>query len=374
MKTRTSSQWKNNRPLTFLLALGLACICFVASAQHQSLKPGFDKTEYTELVRIFVKQYDSVKTEIPAPATFKHTYRSPVVGMDNRWDMWANESTTVINVRGTTKKSVSWLQNFYAAMVPATGEIKLAQDFTFQYKLADDSRAAVHVGWLIGMAYLARDIVPKIDSCYKKGTREFIIAGHSQGGAISYLLTSYLYHLQKQGGIAKDVRFKTYCSAAPKPGNLYYAFDYESLVAGGWGFNVINTADWVPQTPFSVQTLDDFNRTNPFVNVDGIIKKQKFFTRIVFRHAYKKLKKPSEKAQRNYQKYLGDYVTKIVQKSLPEFERPVFAKTNDYVRTGPTITLLAREDYFKLFPDSKEKVFTHHLLEPYLYLLEQYAH
>ncbi len=70
-------------------------------------------------------------------------------------------------------------------MVPAQGELKLSNDFTFKYHLAENPRAAVHVGWLIGVAYLAKDILPKIDSCYKKGIKEFIIMGHSQGGALT---------------------------------------------------------------------------------------------------------------------------------------------------------------------------------------------
>jgi hypothetical protein len=196
--------------------------------------------------------------------------------------------------------------------------------------------------------------------------------GHSQGGALSYLMTSHLYSLQKQNIIPKDVRFKTYSSASPKAGNTYYAYEYEALIDGGWGFNVINGADWVPQTPFSVQKLDDFNETNPFRDVDGVVKKQKFFTRIALRHAYKKLKKPSEKAQRNYEKYLGGFVSKMVKKTLPEFTPPVYVHTADFVRIGPTIMLLGDEAYFKQFPDSKENVFIHHLMEPYLYLIDKY--
>ncbi|MCF0054436.1 lipase family protein [Dyadobacter sp. CY356] len=346
------------------------------NAQNTILKPGFDKAEYIELIRMHARLYDTTKNTIPYPVHFKSVYNSPIVGMDNRWDLWKNtkSAVAVINLRGTTTNPVSWLQNFYAAMVPAQGELKLSNNFTFKYHLAENPRAAVHVGWLIGIAYLARDIIPKIDSCYKSGIKEFIIMGHSQGGALSYLMTSHLYSLQKQNILPKDIRFKTYSSAAPKAGNVYYAYEYESLVDGGWGVNIINGADWVPQTPFSVQNLSDFNETNPFRNIDGVLKKQKFFTRIALRHAYKQLKKPSEKAQRNYQKYLGNYVSKMVKKTLPEFQPPVYAKTADYVRIGPTITLLGDDAYYKLFPDSKTDVFAHHLLGPYLYLIDQYKH
>ncbi|HPN72156.1 MAG TPA: hypothetical protein PLZ32_21680, partial [Saprospiraceae bacterium] len=76
--------------------------------------------------------------------------------------------------------------------------------------------------------------MPKIDSLYKTGTKEFLIMGHSQGGAIAYLMTSYLYNLQQLGQLPIDIKFKTYCSAAPKPGNLYYAYEYEAMTQGGW--------------------------------------------------------------------------------------------------------------------------------------------
>ena len=343
-------------------------------AQTSLLKPGFEKSEYVELMQMHARLYDTTKNKLPFPVHFKYAYRSPVVGMDNRWDLWINEKSTiaVINLRGTTVNPVSWLQNFYAAMVPARGELRLSNQFTFKYHLADNPRAAVHIGWLIGVAYLSADILPKIDSCYKKGIRNFIVMGHSQGGALSYLMTSHLYQLQKDNIIPKDVRFKTYSSAAPKAGNVYYAYEYEHLIRGGWGVNIINGADWVPQSPFSVQTLGDFNNTNPFRDIDAVVKKQKFFTRIAMRHAYRQLKKPSEKAQRNYEKYLGGFVSKIVKKTLPEFVPPAYVHTSDYVRIGPTITLLGDDNYYKLFPDSQKDVFVHHLLGPYLYLIDQY--
>jgi hypothetical protein len=74
----------------------------------------------------------------------------------------------------------------------------------------------VHVGWLLALAYLAPTITQKIDEYSKQGIKDFIIMGHSQGAAISFLTTSYLYYLQKDGKIPADIRFKTYCSAAPK--------------------------------------------------------------------------------------------------------------------------------------------------------------
>jgi hypothetical protein len=351
-------------------------------AAAQKLHPGFDKSEYVELVRMHILLYDSTMTGpadkkiiIGKPKHFKSVYASPVMGIDNKWELWKNnESVAAINLRGTTKNAISWLENFYAAMVPARGELKLSNAFTFQYNLASHPRAAVHVGWLIGMAFLAKDIVPKIDSCYNTGIKDFLIMGHSQGGALTFLLTSHLYQLQRENRLPKDIRFKTYASASPKVGNTYYGYEYERLVDGGWGYNVVNAADWVPEVPFSVQTLADFNQTNPFKNINGIFKKQKLLARVALKHAYKQMKNPSERAQRNYQKYLGGYASKAIKKTLPEFETPVFFQSANYVRTGPTIMLLADDAYFAEFPDSDKNIFVHHAPEAYLFLLDKYYH
>src|SRR5690606_17113241 len=127
--------------------------------------------------------------------------------------------------RGSTLNQASWLANFYAAMVPAKGELQLSKDEVFSYELASSPLAAVHVGCLVATGFLAGDIQGQIDSCYSEGMKEFLIVGHSQGGAIAYLLTAHLLNLQKQQKLPHDIRFKTYCSAAPKPGNLYFGYE-----------------------------------------------------------------------------------------------------------------------------------------------------
>lgn len=364
-----------------LLLIAFSFLTFQLSAQNSTLKPGFDKAEYEELMRMHSLLYDTAMTDlskpkvvIPKPAHYNLMYLSPVMGLDNRWGLWKSDehNIAVINIRGTTTNPVGWLENFYAAMVPAHGELKIANDFTFAYHLADNPKAAVHIGWLIGTAFLARGILPKIDSSYKAGIKEFIVMGHSQGGAIAYLMTAHLAALQKEKKLPEDIRFKTYSSAGPKAGNTYFAYEYENLVGGGWGFNVVNAADWVPQVPFSAQTIGDFNDTNPFKNIDPIIKKQKLLARIALKHAYKRMKKPSEKAQKDYQKYMGDYASKAIKKSLPEFQPPVYFKSSDYVRIGPTIALIPDAAYYQKFPDSSKEIFIHHLLVPYLYLMQQY--
>ncbi|HEY8398799.1 MAG TPA: lipase family protein, partial [Flavihumibacter sp.] len=229
---------------------------------------------------------------------------------------------------------------------------------------------AVHVGWLLSTAYLSRDILPKLDSTYAAGTRNILIVGHSQGGAIGFLITAHLYSLQKSGRLPADIRFKTYCSAGPKPGNLYFAYDYEVMTYGGWAFNVVNSADWVPEVPLSIQTVQDFSPTNPFTNAKDVIRKLPFSRRVVLKYVYNKLSKPSIRAQRNYQKYLGKHTSKMVAKRLTEYQSPDFYNSNHYVRTGTTIVLKGDAAYYERWPDDGSNVFIHHYHVPYLYLLD----
>ncbi len=254
-------------------------------------------------------------------------------------------------------------------MVPAKGALQLNDSTLFSYQLADNEKAAVHVGWLLGMAGMADDIVANIDSCYRAGIREFYIMGHSQGGAIAYLLTSYLHYRQQAQTLPADILFKTYCSAAPKPGNLFFAYDYERLTAGGWACNVVNTADWVPQTPVAIQTLADFNTTNPFTDAKSMVSKQKFPKNLVLRHVYNRLAKSTQKASETYQKYLGTVVYKLVQKQVPGYKQPAYYNSLHYERAGDFIILNANAEYAKKFPDSRQNIFIHHNFDAYLYLL-----
>jgi len=369
LKFKTGNTKSRTQLLLFVMLLVLQ-----SQIVAQKLKPGFNKQEYIEMLKITAWQVDKGKYNhnIPYPNQFKMVYRSSPIGLDNRWDLWVNnDSVAVISIRGTNGTSVSWLANFYSAMVAAQGELTLNDSLKFKYHLADNPKATVHIGWLVATGFLANDILPQIDSCYNVGIKNFILLGHSQGGAIDYLLTAYLNDLLKNKQLPEDIRFKTYCSAAPKPGNLFFAYDYESTTSGGWAFNVVNTADWIPESPISTQTVTDFNTTNPFTDVKQIFKKQKFPTNLVLSHVYNKLNHPTRKAQKHFKKYLGHKTYKLVHKILPQFIEPTYANSFDYVRAGSFIVLKADEDYYKLYEDNKKNIFVHHFIEPYLYLTEK---
>lgn len=343
----------------------------------QVLSPGFDKSEYIETLKINHRTHFPLEKwkdieDIPEVEDYTFNYRSPVVAFDNIWDLWIHKDKhlAVIAIQGSIQTEASFLANLYAAMIPATGEIQLDKDRVFKYKLANNPNAAVQVGWFVAMANLSKTIEQKIDSCYKIGIKDFILTGHSQGGGITFMLNAYLENLKIDQKLPQDIRFKTYCSAGPKPGNLFFAYDYEKMTEGGWAFNVVNTADWVPDVPFSVQTINDFTSVNPFVHAKKLIKKQKFPKNIALRKAYNDLSKPSQKAQRNYQKYLGKIVSKSVKKQMPDLEIGNYYNSNYYVRTGNTIVLYPDEEYLLLYNNSSDNpnIWQHHFPLQYLHL------
>ena len=352
----------------------LICICSwlsIIEAKGQQLQPGFDKQECIELLKIGAQVGDSgYRIKVPNPEYYTMIYRSPECGLQNRWDLWKHRqlNMAVISIRGTTGTAISWLGNFYAAMVSARGYLQLSATDTFHYELATDPKAAVHAGWLLATGFLSKTILAQIDSCYHHGIKQFIITGHSQGGAICYLLTSYLRNLQFHHQLPADIQFKTYCIAAPKPGNLYYAYEFEAQTQYGWAYNVVNSADWVPETPVSIQTLNDFNTINPFLHAKKIIGKLKFPKNLAVRHAYNRIYKPSRKVQRRYEKLLGVRIGKAVQKKLPGFVPPAYYHSSDYIRAGNIIVMQPDENYYKVFPNDPEQIFRHHHHQPYLYL------
>ncbi len=361
------------------IILFLVLIQYVSMSQSV-LKSGFNSNEYLEVLSVNSKHFDTLLGEyiLPNPLS-KREYRSPEVGMDNRWDYWKSRSGVgIISIRGTSPTGKSWLENFYAAMLPSSGEIRNSDSTTFKYKLAANPNAYVHAGWLFGLSFMAEDINEMMHKEYDKGVRDFIIVGHSQGGVMSMFLRSYLYYSDNAFG--SDVRIKVYASATPKPGNLFYAYDFETITQGGWAFRIINSVDWVPQMPLSVQKLDDLNPTSPTYNYKTLLKETPFIARLYVNHSIKKLDRKQSKLQKYYVNLLNNKAFKFVEKEIPGAVDPKPMASFDYTVCGNAIILNPTAKYKTNFEEkygnnSAEKVFVHHHFYAYWYLmLEQYPH
>jgi pimeloyl-ACP methyl ester carboxylesterase len=297
--------------------------------------------------------------------------RSPEVGLYNRCEAFMrNDGVAVISLRGTIGKAESWMENFLAAMVTAKGTLQLTDSTSFSYRLAADSQAYVHAGWLIGLGYLSPYINTVMDSLLAAGSRSFIIMGHSQGGALAFLTTSYLHY--KYSTQYPDLQLTAYCSAAPKPGNLYYAYDFDFITRNSHSFRIVNTADWVPENPLTVQTVADMKYPNPLADAKTTIRKQKFLVRLALNCMYGKMKKSSEKTMKHYRKYLGSFLFKQVHKALPQLRQPDFVFSSNYMTAGTPVILPADSAYYRKFVFTGKNVFVHHNLDAYLYLLRKY--
>jgi len=370
------------------LILGGVMLWFSSPVMAQSeLRPGFDAAEYRELLRVFQAQFgvqwpggdrspaDTVRpSTIGKPEQYSFDYLSAEAGMRNRWALWLRRDHRVaaILLRGTVGDPVSWLENFYAGQAPANGAFQLNDSVRFEYRLAADDRAMVHAGWLIGLASLAPSIVARIKSEYAQGVHAFILFGHSQGAALAFLARSYLYYLQQKGALPADIVFKTYCSAAPKPGNAYYAYDYDFITRGGWGLTVVNAADWVPESPFSLQTMGDLNPVNPFANIDKTLARMSAIKRLYIKGKYNKLRRRARKAATAFRKVLGNMAGVRVRKALPELQEPVLGPGMNYQRAGTPVVLEPDSAYYRLFPRHTQQVFEHHRLEAYDWLTAKY--
>jgi hypothetical protein len=332
------------------------------------LKPGFDPDEYKTLLKISERQMDSTRFELNLswPANYSRVYKSPITGMDNCFEIWLNSKnqTIVLSIRGTTTESISWIENFYSGMIPSEGSLKVDSSGFKKYKVAKNSKAYVHAGWMIGMMSMADNMKSQMMKYYDQGYRNFIIFGHSQGGAIAYLFRSYLEYSEQS--MPYDMILKTISSAPPKVGNLYYAYDYEFITQGGWGIRVVNSLDWVPEVPFGTQTLTDINDLNPFSDVDAAFKNMGFFQRIYLKSVYKKLDKSTKIAKKRYTKYLGIKAFKLVKEHLPEAEIPNYSNSYAYTTVGSPIILIPGDAYFANYlPKATMGVFNHHMMYPY---------
>jgi len=347
-----------------------------ASAQSQ-LQSVFDPKEYAELLSLafYSSSIPDSATRVKTADPYKMEYRSPEVGLLNRWTFYLrNDNVAVIDLRGTINQASSWLANFYAAMIPATGSLQLNDSTRFDYKFAEDPKAAVHVGWTVALGHLAPDIEQKINYYYsQKQVKQILIFGHSQGAALAFLLRSYLEYEKQKGKVPTGILFKTYCSAAPKPGNMYYAYDFDFITRGGWQYTIVNTADWVPESPFSIQTLQGFNPTNPLRHTKDVLRKQKLLIRFVGGMVYGKLERKPRKTQRKFEKFLGRKVYKLaIKKALPQLKEPQYVHDNNYMRAGTPIILIPDDEYRIKFPESDTNNFVHHMFRPYYYLLKKY--
>ena len=250
-------------------------------------RPGFECAEAIAMMGLCQKVYegptrttpDTTVGHLPAPPPpvgWTPVVQPPTtVGLDNYWELWSNTAVAgeyAVVVRGTVLSATSILDDVLLPMIRAHGSLAMAirrsrkKIKAIPYVFSRNAFAAVHLGFAIGaLALLFQDekygIWVQMQKLAGSGTR-FFITGHSQGGAIATLLSSFLEH-QPVGGLGAE-SYKTYVFAPPKPGNDQYGFDFDRLTAfPRRAFRVANTEDWVTQVPPTLQWIRDVSTPNP---------------------------------------------------------------------------------------------------------------
>ena len=238
------------------------------------MQPHFDLTEAKNLIA-FAAQLEGPTPPLappPIPANWTAVFTSPDMGaFDNKWQLWKNSQANeyAVVIRGTVDKPGSVIEDLLSVMIPASGTLPVGS-VALPYKLAEDPKAAVHLGFALGLCVLLYDPANGILAQLRNlpAGAAIFIAGHSQGAATATLCRSFLRYTTLFAD--KNFTYKTYVYAQAKPGNDHYGWDFERVTSNrDTGFNVSNTQDWVPQFPLTLQTFGTINEPNPLDYITG---------------------------------------------------------------------------------------------------------
>ncbi len=196
------------------------------------------------------------------------------VGLDNYWRLYRSRNTRsryALAVRGTIAAPASILADILVEMIQAQGALTIkgqehAPGYRFEFDLAGDRhRSGVHLGFLYSVGALCNPhwqfgLLSHLEQVINAGAEEILVTGHSQGAAIATLLRA---HIESQPW-SRRARFKTYIFAQPKPGNDYWSADFNRRYSNpGFAYRVVNSLDWVPQVPFTLELVTDISEPNP---------------------------------------------------------------------------------------------------------------
>lgn len=245
--------------LVLTTALGL-----FAHHSFCEIQKGFDKQELREMIAL-CNSYtflDIFGDDSPIiPAGYEKLYTSETFDLDNKFQIYKKGNQAVINLRGSTDKKPSWLENFYASMIPTRGVVEI-KGAKYPYDLGlKDENAAIHGGYVLGITYLIDDIKEQIHSLNAEGIYSIYLTGHSQGGALAQVLKIYLESIQGYE-ISDKNRFKTYAFASPKLGNRAFSEAYTGKYADGSSFSIINPKDVVPTMPLTYSDSAFFTKND----------------------------------------------------------------------------------------------------------------
>jgi len=365
--------------MKYALFFALFCCTQYSFAQ---LYEGFNPEEVRDLSALcssytFENLYGSDKEIIPK--SYTKVFTSPVIGMDNKFQVYEKGNIGVINFRGSTDKVSSWVENMYSAMIPAKGSMKIdKKEMTYKFSAAEN--AAVHSGYSLAIVLLSPLIIEQIQQLNKKGIHHILITGHSQGGALATLCRAYVEHLPK-GTISNKNVFKTYAFACPMSGNKAFSEDYYALYAdNNMSYTIINPADLVPSMPMH---YEDNGKVFSKDRLKKWLFGQESFD--IRKIGTEFLVKKFEKSLKSYVNSSNKILEKAISSNYQSIDMPAYVDDINYYQTGiirelqpfkyPKIKLdpstLTEKQLSKLKPDAegnyykKEPSFYQH--KPYNY-------
>ncbi|MDC0231072.1 lipase family protein [Aureispira] len=309
----------------------LALLLVFSTYSFSQLREGFDPDEVKTCISMcnsytFLDLYGS-DTKI-LPKGYKKVYTSPVMGMDNKFQVYESGNLAVINFRGSTAKVTSWIENMYSAMVPAKGVITLGKA-KHPYCFAKDTGTAVHSGYALAVVIMSNTIIEQIKKLNNKEIYNIIITGHSQGGALANLTRAYLENLPKGKLSSKNV-YKTYAFANPMCGNKEFSEEFHARFCDkNMSYCIINPEDWVPQMPmhydeegslFSKESLKDFLFGKKAFDI------RKIGMQLVIRKFEKNLK--------DYINSSNRLIEKTISKAYGTIDMPDYIRDINYFQTG----------------------------------------
>lgn len=317
------------RIIVFLFLFNVSCIAY------PQLNEGFDPNEVKSLIALcnsytFQEVYGS--DSLIVPKEFKKVFTSEVIGMDNVFQVYEGDGVGVINFRGSTSETSSWVQNFYSAMIPAKGVMKI-DSIDVPYSFATDTNTAVHSGYALTSVLLAPKIIKQISKLNKKGIYNILITGHSQGGALAQLCHAYLENLSGYEQFTQNV-YKTYAFANPMCGNKEFADEYKARYSdSNMNYSIINPDDMVPKLPMNYQKDRNaygnlFYKSWADLITKGDVPKFKNMFLTIFTSPIT-----------SYINYSNLVIEKIVSNSYVSIEMPDYVRDINYFPTG-TIHLL----------------------------------
>ncbi len=209
---------------------------------------------------------------------------------DNAWEFWHKQDSKqyAVIIRGTVNDIGSIVNDALATTLKSNGFLEVGpQNNRLPLCFAPVEDGAVHLGFSWGAAILTfhkqKGILRQLLQI--EDNSEIYIVGHSQGAAIATLLHALFYHASQTDNTtvfdnrisSKNLSFKSYVFAQPKPGNWQFAQHF-AQVAGNEGRAICinNSRDWVTQVPFSIGLIDDIT-ANP---IPVFLKQIKFIGKI----------------------------------------------------------------------------------------------